>query len=279
MWEKIVLNLLSNALKFTFEGEIGIILRRSGDHVELLVWDTGTGIDEHDLTKVFERFHRIKGARSRTHEGTGIGLALVQEIARLHGGSASVSSQLGKGSTFTVTIPLGSAHLPAHRNGKARASSSAALQAKPFLDEAARWTPEEVRRSCDDTASLGGAERESLSPATSTIRRTHVSGCILLADDNADMRDYVRRLLEPRYEVQAVADGEAALAIALQSHVDLVLTDVMMPRLDGFELLRALRSHPDTSGIPVILLSARAGEESSVEGLEAGADDYLVKPF
>ena len=256
MWEKIVLNLLSNAFKFTFEGEIGVSLRAVGPSVELSVRDTGTGIPEEEIPHVFERFHRVRGARARTHEGTGIGLALVQELAKLHGGSVAVESAPERGSTFTVSVPLGRDHLPADRIGRPRTLASTALGALPFLEEAARWLPEEPPLP----AGTGG-------------------GRVLLADDNADMRDYVRRLLSGSYEVEAVADGEAALAAARLRRPDLVLSDVMMPGLDGFELLQALRADPGTASIPVILLSARAGEESRVEGLKAGADDYLIKPF
>jgi signal transduction histidine kinase len=256
MWEKIVLNLLSNAFKFTFEGEIAVSLRPAGKSVELTVRDTGTGIPEAEVPHVFERFHRVRGAQARTHEGTGIGLALVQELAKLQGGSVTVESVPGRGSTFTVSVPLGRDHLPSDRIGRAGSLSSTALGATPFLEEAVRWIPEEAPLP----GASGGAR-------------------ILLADDNADMRDYVHRLLSGRYEVEAVADGEAALAAARERRPDLVLADVMMPGKDGFELLRELRADLSTASIPVILLSARAGEESRVEGLEAGADDYLIKPF
>ncbi|UVT17486.1 MAG: response regulator [Nitrospira sp.] len=273
MWEKIVLNLLSNAFKFTFSGEIEIALRPSGKHVELSIRDTGTGIPDDQLGKIFERFHRVAGSQGRTHEGTGIGLALVQELARLHGGSVSVDSAYGKGSTFRVFIPLGKSHLPYKHIVAARGKTSTALGATPFVEEAVRWLPsEEVPESGVQNAEL--AIGSDFSPS-SLIARSRV----LLADDNADMREYVSRLLQSRFEVQTVADGQAALEAARANPPELVLTDIMMPRLDGFGLLRALRDDPATKTIPVILLSARAGEESRVEGLEQGADDYLIKPF
>jgi len=258
MWEKIVLNLLSNAFKFTFEGEIAVTLRGVGDAVELAVRDTGTGIAPDEIPHLFERFYRAKGGRARTHEGTGIGLSLVQELVRLHGGVVRVESIAGEGSTFTVAIPT---RPPAPVGEQApRALASTALGASPFVEEALRWLP--------DAAGAGWEPRA----ATSRAR-------ILLADDNADMRDYVSRLLREHWTVEAVADGRAALDAARRHAPDLVLTDVMMPGLDGFELLRALRADPRTSTVPVILLSARAGEEARVEGLQAGADDYVVKPF
>jgi PAS domain S-box-containing protein len=271
MWEKIVLNLVSNAFKFTFEGEIEVRLRKTTSHFELAVRDTGTGISPDELPKLFERFHRVAGARGRTHEGSGIGLALVQELARLHGGSVFAESVYGKGSTFTVQIPVGHGHLPQQQIGAERTLASTALGARPFLEEALRWLPDAGR---DEALVVGDvAPPEPARSADGERPR------IVLADDNADMRDYVRRLLSSRYEVEAVADGAAALA-AIERHApDLVLSDIMMPRVDGLELLARLRSDPRTSTLPIILLSARAGEEARVEGLQTGADDYLIKPF
>ena len=270
MWEKMVLNLVSNAFKFTFEGEIEVKLRETASHFELVVRDTGTGISSDALPKLFERFHRVAGARGRTHEGSGIGLALVQELARLHGGSVSAESVDGKGSTFRVQIPIGHGHLPQKQIGAERTTASTALGARPFLEEALRWLPDAAR---DEELVVGDVAPE---PAHS---RDDERPRIVLADDNADMRDYVRRLLSSRYEVEAVADGAAALA-AIERHApDLVLSDIMMPRVDGLELLTRLRSDPRTSTFPIIFLSARAGEEARAEGLQTGADDYLIKPF
>jgi signal transduction histidine kinase len=271
MWEKIVLNLLSNALKFTFDGAISVRLRTVGDHAELIVRDTGTGIASHELGNVFKRFHRIEGSRSRTHEGSGIGLALVTELVRLHGGSIAVASELGAGTTFTVQIPRGRSHLPDARIRSQRLLSSTASGAVPFVQEAERWLP-----SARDQVPV--VAEELLTP--DLVSREQTEGArILLADDNADMRDYVARLLRERWKIEAVSDGQKALEAALANPPDLVLTDVMMPNLDGFGLLKALRSDPRTRSIPIIMLSARAGEEAQVEGLESGADDYLVKPF
>ena len=238
----------------------------------LAVRDTGTGIPAHELPHIFERFHRIRDARARTHEGTGIGLALVQELVRLHGGQITVASAVGVGTTFTVTIPTGTAHLPADRVGVARTLASTALGADAYLQEALRWLPGEPESQSDGQVPFPYAPASPL-PSVPTRAR------ILLADDNADMRAYVQRLLSPHWEMEAVADGAKALAVASERLPDLVLADVMMPGLDGFALLRALRADPRTATIPVLLLSARAGEEARVEGLEAGADDYLVKPF
>jgi signal transduction histidine kinase len=278
MWEKVVLNLLSNAFKHTFEGKIGVSLRWAGDHIEVEVCDTGTGIPEEELPHLFERFRRVEGAQSRTHEGTGIGLALVKEVVDLHGGTVRVESTPGQGSTFTVAIPTGSAHLPAELVHAPRTLASTALGATPYVEEALRWLPngpigaEEVPREAEPVLSTRPSSVSETDTPTPSAR-------ILVADDNADMRDYLRRLLAGRWEVEAVADGQAALDAVRERVPDLILSDVMMPGLDGFALLRELRSDPRTRAIPVVLLSARAGEESAIEGLEAGADDYLVKPF
>ncbi len=268
MWEKIVLNLLSNALKFTFEGGVTVSLKSSGGNVELAVEDTGTGIPAAELPHVFERFHRVANARGRSIEGTGIGLALVQELVKIHNGSITVESEVSKGTTFTVSIPLGADHLPKEKLQGARVRSSTAVRSEIFVQESLRWIDDAPAR--DSTVRHRASEEAVVSPAAERI---------LLADDNADMREYVTRLLDERYRVTAVSNGHEALASALADPPDLILSDVMMPELDGFALLQELRARPETRTIPVVLVSARAGEESRVEGLGAGADDYLIKPF
>jgi PAS domain S-box-containing protein len=274
MWEKIVLNLLSNAFKFTMSGEIAVSLQWSNDHIEFAVQDTGIGIPAEEIPHLFERFHRVKGAQGRTFEGSGIGLSLVQELVQIHGGTVDVTSVFGIGSCFTVSIPTGYAHLPPDRISAPRILASTALGAIPYLEEALRWLPEEGSGEWG----VGNREMASSSPTPYSLLPTP-SARILLVDDNADMRDYLKRLLSQQYEVESVPDGLAALDSARGRVPDLVLTDVMMPGLDGFGLLQELRSDPQTRKIPIILLSARAGEEARVEGLEAGADDYLIKPF
>jgi signal transduction histidine kinase/DNA-binding response OmpR family regulator len=275
MWEKIVLNLLSNAFKYTLEGRITVSLGRDGGSIVLAVSDTGVGIPEEELPHVFERFHRVDGIEGRTHEGTGIGLALVQELARLHGGSVGAVSRPGAGSTFTVTIPSGSTHLPADRIDAAKRTVPTAVGATPFVEEALRWLPDVRREPAPASDIIETVVTEPSRASRGDKPRAHV----LLADDNADMREYVHRLLSTNYDVEAVADGRAALAAARRRRPDLILADVMMPSLDGFGLVHQLRQDTDLSGVPVVLLSARAGEEARVEGWGAGADDYLVKPF
>lgn len=276
MWEKIVLNLLSNAFKFTLEGEVELRVQAVDGRAELSVRDTGVGIPEEALPHIFDRFHRVEGSRGRSHEGSGIGLALVQELARLHGGSIQVDSKLGRGSVFVVSLPLGTLHLSTEHVDSESSLSSTATGAAAYVEEALRWLPaeEEILPSAPDPLrDAGGAE-------AGAMRRDGRGYRVVVADDNADMRDYLRRLLsEVGYQVEAVPDGRAALAATRREPPDLVLSDVMMPDLDGFALLREIRADPLTVAVPLLLLSARAGEEARVEGLDAGADDYLVKPF
>jgi PAS domain S-box-containing protein len=271
MWEKIIFNLLSNAFKFTFAGRITVRLQNLETDIELTIEDTGIGIPPEELPHLFERFYRVKGAQGRSFEGSGIGLALVQELAKLHNGTVRATSILNEGSCFQVTIPkkgtrdwgLGTRDSLLETGERiipnAPCPMPIAVSPIPYVEEAQRWL---------SVKEEGGDKEES-----------HERSRILLADDNGDMRDYVQRLLSEHYIVEAACDGMAALNAIRENPPDLVLSDVMMPKMDGFELLRSLRSDPKTQEIPIILLSARAGEESRIEGLAAGADDYLIKPF
>jgi signal transduction histidine kinase/CheY-like chemotaxis protein/anti-sigma regulatory factor (Ser/Thr protein kinase) len=257
MWEKIVLNLLSNALKFTPSGRVDLRVSAEAGSAVLAVQDTGIGVPAVEQPLLFDRFHRVTGAWSRSHEGTGIGLALVRELAELHGGSVEAESEEGRGSVFTVRIPFGVAHLPADRIGDEGTVVVSDVTPRLFLEEASSW----LLDSAPDEAPAG------------------VRGRILLVDDNADLRDHVARLLRPHWDVSTAGNGLAALELVEREAYDLVLTDVMMPGLDGFGLIAALRAGDRTRDVPIVVLSARAGEEASGEGLAAGADDYLVKPF
>ncbi|WP_250031179.1 SpoIIE family protein phosphatase [Paractinoplanes maris] len=262
MWEKIVLNLLSNALKFTFTGGVRIAVREEAGVATVTVTDTGVGVPTDEMPRLFERFHRIENARSRSNEGSGIGLALVKELVELHGGTITAESTFGEGTTFTIRLPLGIDHLPAGAVTSPSSTAAVTSGAEPYVQEALRWLP-------------GAAPATPDLPPT-----TKAPATVLVADDNADMRDYLGRLLRSAgHIVQTVPDGQAALEAARVRNPDLIVSDVMMPRLGGLELVAALRADSRTAGTPVLLLSARAGQEASIEGLEAGADDYLVKPF
>ncbi|MGB9121343.1 MAG: ATP-binding protein, partial [Candidatus Angelobacter sp.] len=274
MWEKIVLNLISNALKSTFHGSIELELTNKGDHVEFSVHDTGTGIPEHELAHLFERFRRVEHARRRTHEGSGIGLALVHELLAMHGGQITVQSKVGQGTTFTVTLPYGSQHLPRERVRPEAEQIVPGTARKAFVQEALSWLP---GHAVDDTESR--EDLEAADALSAPLLITSSKPRVLLADDNRDMREYVRRLLSSRFEVTTAENGRQALEKANQQLPALVLSDVMMPEMDGLQLLAALRENPATSSVPVVLLSARAGEESLIEGMMSGADDYVVKPF
>ncbi|GAA4609307.1 PAS domain S-box-containing protein [Actinoplanes octamycinicus] len=259
MWEKVVLNLLSNALKFTFDGSIRVSVRASADHRAVVtVADTGIGVAPAEMPRLFERFHRIDNARSRSHEGSGIGLALVKELVGLHDGTITADSEPGKGTVFTIRLPFGSG--PVVADGAATAVSATV---EPFLQEANRWLPGDALLETPVASGPAGDAAD-----------------VVVADDNADMRDYLTRLLRSAgHRVTAVGDGRLALEAIRADAPDLVVSDVMMPRMNGLELVAALRADSRTAGVPVLLLSARAGEEASIEGLEAGADDYLFKPF
>jgi signal transduction histidine kinase/CheY-like chemotaxis protein len=276
MWEKIILNLISNALKSTFEGEIRVTVRPAGEQVQVSVSDTGTGISEGDLPNLFQRFRRIDGARRRSHEGSGIGLALVQELVELHGGSIHVESTIDVGTEFTLTLPFGQEHLSRGRVVSDGVTPSP-LQgsAVAYVQEAMGWLGQGDRLKGKVAPAAAGDEPRKPAHANSAERKP----VILLADDNGDMREYVSGLLGGRFQLVQTENGKTALAEAERLLPDLVLTDVMMPDMDGFALLAALRQNPATRTVPVIMLSARAGEEARIDGIDAGADDYLTKPF
>ena len=264
-WEKIVTNLISNALKFTFVGEIRVALTADDEHIRLVVTDTGIGIDAAELPRLFDRFHRVQGVRSRSHEGTGIGLAMVRELSRLQGGEVQVDSTPGEGATFTVTLPWTAVEPAAEPTAAPHTGTFPTAEAA--VREVAGWQEDAGAPSAVPAGPGGPAD--DLPGAR-----------ILVADDNSDMRAYLVRLLSAQgWQADTVPDGQAALEAITRNPPDLLLTDVMMPRLDGFGLVRALRREPATEALPVVMLSARAGQEAGVEGLQVGADDYVVKPF
>ncbi|HEX7942226.1 MAG TPA: response regulator, partial [Gemmatimonadaceae bacterium] len=276
MWEKIVSNLLSNALKFTFEGEITVELKPLSLHAELVVKDTGVGVPAHEIPNLFKRFHRVRGTRARTAEGSGIGLSMVHDFVTRLSGQVRAVSKVGIGTRFTIWIPLkslraGAGPLPAEDGFRPTEFASQVAR------EASRWSADS-----DPTAGApGGVLDDVFGPphALAVPGKDSPAGRVLVVDDNADMRAYLERLLSPRWRVEVAADGGRAFDVAVELLPDLILADVMMPGLDGFELLKKIRAHPGLRHTPVVLVTARAGEEAAIEGLLAGADDYIAKPF
>jgi signal transduction histidine kinase/DNA-binding response OmpR family regulator len=246
--EKVITNLLSNAFKHTpREGRIRLSLEVH-EQVEIRVRDTGEGIHPDDLPLVFDRFHRARTGLSEETPGTGIGLALARELVELHGGTIEAESEAGFGTRITITLPLSLVQ----QNGAVEAFG-------------------ENGDHCEGTQWLDGIDATVVASAEAPL--------VLVVDDNADVRQYVSDHLAHRYRVVQAADGEEALATARENPPDLVISDVLMPRVDGYALCRAIRDDPQLASVPVIFLTARATEEGRIEGLEARADDYIVKPF
>ena len=271
LWEKIVLNLISNAIKFTHEGRIDVRVGENTDTMILEVADTGVGIPQDEICRIFERFHRVPGVSGRAHEGTGIGLALVRELVGLHGGRVHASSEVGVGTTFRVEIPKGFAHLPGDSVDQRPEGSHASREVAAHLADARRW-----QRLADSAGSMpsSGTAPQRAEPGVAGARAR-----VLVVDDNADLREYMASLLAGEYEVSSAVDGLQGLAAAQEDPPDIIVSDVMMPGLSGTDLVRRLRAEPRTASIPIILVSARAGQEAAIAGLDAGSDDYLTKPF
>jgi signal transduction histidine kinase len=263
--DRLVVNLLSNAVKFTHEGSVEVSTERAGDAFRLAVADSGVGIATDELPHIFDRFRQAGGGATREYAGTGIGLALVKEIAKLHGGEVTVHSQQGRGSTFRVTIPLGKDHL------------NPASVVEVGADGAERGASPSAAFLLLEGAGAGGSTEEENAAARATFdpaKRT-----ILYADDNADLRDYVRDLLAADYNVFLAADGREALELLRAQPPDLLVTDLMMPILSGRELVQAVRADRALESIPVLVLTARSAVGARIESLDAGADDYASKPF
>ena len=256
-FEKVLVNVLSNAFKFTPEkGRIDVSVDRisdgDADAVEIKIRDSGLGMAKEDLDHIFNRFYQVNDERTKNAGGTGIGLALSRELVELHGGCISVSSEPGRGSEFSVRLPLGCEH---------------------FADDV------EIVEDRVTESFFEPAEEEFREAAADDLLDDHRKACVLIVEDNADVRQYVRDILTPDFRTREAADGEQGFAKAVERLPDLILSDVMMPLLDGFELSRRLKSDERTSHIPIILLTARASDAGKIEGLELGVDDYIIKPF
>ncbi len=285
--ETMVTNLLSNAFKFTANrGKVAVAAAvektklpttSATDFVEIRVSDTGIGVPEDQLDKVFDRFYRVDNGAA--HSGTGIGLALTKELVELHHGGITVESKVGKGTTFIVRLPLGKAHLKPEQIGETVSSeqypvvSRSETEIPTFRDEQSP-EPSIQHLPANDKSVRSEDPDYSGQPATSNQQPA-----LLIVEDNADMRAYMRGYLEENYRIIEAEDGARGMKQAHKHAPDLIISDVMMPEMDGFELCEKLKTDERTSHIPVILLTARASGESKVEGLETGADDYLTKPF
>ncbi len=275
--EKVFLNLLANALKFTgastdSEARVAVHCGTRGARFFFSVEDTGAGIPEEHLEQIFERFHQVDSSTTRAHEGTGIGLSLVKELVDLHLGSIRVQSTLGRGSVFTVELPMSRDVYPHERLERRQERVPVAADRRNAEDLS------RLKELIQDPASL--ALSELMSPEVREVSPGDVSKpLVLVVDDNRDMLNFLAAALAADYRVKTAEDGEQAFRAALQEPPHIVLSDMMMPRRNGHELLRDLRADERTRHIPVILVTAKADVRAKIEGLEEGADDYLTKPF
>jgi signal transduction histidine kinase/CheY-like chemotaxis protein len=266
MWETIVLNLLSNAVKYTLRGSISVEVRAESTHCRIAVRDTGVGIASKDLDRLFERFYRVEDARGRSVEGSGIGLSLVRGLVELQRGIVEIDSEPDRGTVVTIRVPRSD---PASEGTPVQYSPGGQLdETNPYLADAEQWV---------GAPTPGTAARQARRPVTVPARDRRE--LILIADDNADMRAHLDRVLSAHWETVLVADGQSALNVTRELRPDAIVTDVMMPGLNGFELVAAIRAEPELAGTPVLMLSARAGAEAISDGFAGGADDYLPKPF
>jgi two-component system, sensor histidine kinase ChiS len=253
--EKIFYNLISNAFNFVAsEGEIEVCLNVIDSIVEIRIKDSGIGIPSDRLPHIFDRFYQVDGSATRKHEGTGIGLAVTKELIELHKGNISVNSKEGEGSEFIIRLPLGESAIEKDEFIKWQTETS--LQVNGFkITETEEKIP----------------ELKSSGPDNNEI--------ILIVEDNPDVRNYIRELLEKDYQVIEASDGEEGESIAKDEIPDLIITDVMMPEMDGFQFSKKIRNNEKTSHIPLVMLTAKAGFEDKIEGLESGIDAYMTKPF
>jgi len=278
--ERVLSNLLSNAITFTPEdGRVEVTVTEHAEGVSIAVGDTGPGIPEAQRAVIFERFRQVDDTSTRTQGGVGIGLALTQNLVNLHGGTLDLESTVGEGSTFTVHLPRGREHLsddqiapgagaPEFDDLEASSNDEPDLRAPgpPLLET----SPSSDAAAPSDPDDAPNAQSKAQNPK---------SKIVLVVDDNADVRTYVRSVLTPDFRVRTAPDGERGLAAAREDPPDCILADVMMPGMDGVEVVQALRRDPATDCIPVIMLTARATVQDELEGLGAGADDYVTKPF
>lgn len=267
-FEEIFANLLSNAFKFTEDGgkiEVAVSSSAQSEFIEMMVKDSGVGIPAEKMLHIFDRFYQADSSSTREYEGSGIGLALTKELVELHGGRISVESDVGKGTTFIVRLPVPDVSISdfgmrisdLKEKGEAQRAERMAQEKKPLTIN------QQLVTSSNETSEI----------------RNPKSEIVLLVEDHPDMRAYIRQHLDGNYKILEAKDGKEGLASAIDNIPDLIISDVMMPKMGGFELCEKLKTDERTSHIPVIILTAKAEESDKLAGLETGADAYLTKPF
>ncbi len=274
-FDKVLYNLLSNAMKFTESGgSITVKLEPAGDHVRMQVTDTGIGIRKEQIPHLFERFRQAEGSINRSYEGSGLGLALVKELVELHGGQISVESVYKKGTTFTAWLQTGTSHLPLEQ-----------VLEVPTEIQSSRATVEladlEVEFPLEEQLQVAGSEN-NLQPSKLASGNGYGEqpSTILVVDDNPDLRSYVSSILRQEgYQVGTARNGEEGFQAARERRPNLIVTDLMMPKVSGLDMIRMIRESEELRGTPIILLTAKADEATRIEGTEQGADAYLSKPF
>ncbi|MGI0488427.1 response regulator [Pantanalinema rosaneae CENA516] len=272
-FDKVLYNLLSNAMKFTpAGGSITVSLQPAGNHCVLKVIDTGIGIRPDQIPHLFERFRQAEGSANRSYEGSGLGLALVKELVELHGGQVAVDSAYGQGSTFTIWLQAGFAHLPPQQviDVQTEIQPSRAAIELADVDMESQATEDQEKLQPGDTY----AANSLLPPTDTSVPR------ILIVDDNPDLRSYVSGILrEQGYHTWTARNGAEGYQMAQNLRPYLIVTDLMMPLVSGLDLIRMIREDEDLTGTPIVLLTAKVDEDTRIEGAERGADAYLSKPF
>jgi CheY-like chemotaxis protein len=267
--EKAVFNLLSNAIKFNRpegEGLIEVNLENDAASFNIIFRDSGIGIPVDKLDGIFDRFNQVDSSITRRYEGTGIGLSLTREIVELHQGAIFVESRFGEGSVFTINIPLVSLEDNQAESHNTDDSADALTAGKQEHGYAADVPAEEFPKRVD------GKEKRNRNSESEI-------STILIVEDNDDMRDYLAGILNKNYRTLSAINGKEALRKLEIEKVDLVLSDLMMPEMDGYELTQSIRSNDHYEGLPIILLTAKSHVPDKVEGFEKGASDYIIKPF
>ncbi len=288
-FDKVLYNLLSNAMKFTNPGgSISIKVEPAGDHVRLQVLDTGIGIRKEQIPHLFERFRQAEGSVNRSHEGSGLGLALVKELVELHGGQISVESVYSKGTIFTVWLQTGTSHLPLEQVLEVPTEIQSSRAAVELADLDIELPQEELEGwqvgRLQVEKGLEGSEQPSnlqtFQPSTPAQLSKAQPSTILMVDDNPDLRAYVSRILRQEgYQVWTARNGDEGFRVVQEQRPQLIVTDLMMPVVSGLDLIRLIRAEDELKGTPIILLTAKADEATRIEGTERGADAYLSKPF